>query len=83
MIAELSEAPPPMVGETSLPPPLEADIALVLILPDLAIDLAIGRLLFVRIFFNQDPSELLVRVWGKGLASLVLASSGDAHTCKI
>jgi len=42
MVAELSEAPPPVVGKTSLPPLLEADIARSLILPDLAIDFSIG-----------------------------------------
>jgi hypothetical protein len=52
MVAELSKAPPPVVGETGLPPLLEADIALSLVLPDLAIDLAIGRFLLVRVFFN-------------------------------
>jgi hypothetical protein len=52
MVAELSKAPPPVVGETSLPPLLEADIALSLILPDLAIDLAIGWFLLARIFLN-------------------------------
>lgn len=66
MVTELSKAPPPMVGETSLPPLLKADIALSLILPDFAIYLAIGRFLLVRIFFNQGPSEFLVRVWEKG-----------------
>jgi hypothetical protein len=52
MVTELSKAPPPVVGEASLPPLLEADIALSLILPDLAVNLAIGRFLFVRIFLN-------------------------------
>jgi hypothetical protein len=41
-----------VVREASLPPLLEADIALSLILPDLTIDLAIGRFLLVRIFIN-------------------------------
>lgn len=57
MVAELSKALPPMVGEVSLLPPLGADIALPLILPDLAIDLAIGRFLLVRVFFNVEARE--------------------------
>jgi hypothetical protein len=62
MVAELSKSPPPAVVATSLPPLLEAEIALSLILPDLAIYLAIGRFLLVRTFFNQGRSELPVRV---------------------
>jgi hypothetical protein len=62
MVAELSKAPPPVVGEKSLPPLLKADIALSLILSDLAIYLAVRRFLLVRIFFNQGRSELLVSV---------------------
>jgi hypothetical protein len=41
MVEELLQATPPMVGETSLPPLLKADITLSLVLPNLAIDLAI------------------------------------------
>jgi hypothetical protein len=66
MVAELSKAPSPVVGETSLPPPLEADIALSLILPDLAIDFSIGWFLLVRIFFNEGRSKLRVSIWGRG-----------------
>jgi hypothetical protein len=52
MAAKLSKAPLPVVGEASLSPPLKVDIALPLILLDLAIYLAIGRFLLVRVFFN-------------------------------
>lgn len=66
MVEELSNALPPMVGETGLLPLLEVDIALSLILPDFAIDLSIGRFLLVRVFFNQCRSELRVGIWGRG-----------------
>jgi hypothetical protein len=62
MVAELSKAPPPVVGETGFPPLLKADIALSLILPDLAIDFSIGWFLLVLIFFNKGRSELRVSV---------------------
>lgn len=62
MVAELSKTPPPVVGEKGLPPLLKADIALSLIVPDLAIYLTIGWFLLVRIFFKQSRSELRIRV---------------------
>ena len=47
VIVELPKAPPPLVGEESLPPTLEAEITLVLTLADLSIDFSMGRFLFV------------------------------------
>src|SRR5258706_3418579 len=63
MVGELPQTPLPVVGKTSLPPILEAEVPLSLILADLAIDLSIGWFLLVRIFFNQGRPELRVRVW--------------------
>jgi hypothetical protein len=62
MVVELSKTPPTVVGKTSLPPILEAEIAVLLILTDFAIDLSIGRLILIRIFFNQGRPELRVGV---------------------
>lgn len=62
MVVELLKAPPPVVREASLSPPLKADIALPLILPDLAKYLAIRRFLLVCVFFNQGRSKLPIRV---------------------
>lgn len=62
MVAELSKTPLPVVGEARLPPLLEADIALLFVLAGLAIDFSIGWFHLVRIFFNQDRSELRVEV---------------------
>ena len=57
MKVKLSKAPPPVFGETRLPPILEAEVALALILTDLAIYFPIGRFLLVRVLFHQDCSE--------------------------
>jgi hypothetical protein len=52
MVEKLPQTSATMVGETSLPPLLKADIALSLTLPDLAINLSIGWFLLVGVFFN-------------------------------
>ena len=62
MVGELPQTPPPVVGETCLPPILEAEVPLSLILADLAVDLPIGRFLLVRVFLNQGRSKLRVGV---------------------
>jgi hypothetical protein len=70
MIVELPKTPPPVVGEKGLPPILEAEVPLSLILANLAIDLSIGRFLLVRVFFNQGCSELRGDIWGRGQQAL-------------
>jgi hypothetical protein len=51
--------------QPSLPSPLEAEI--VIVLTNLAIDLAIGGLLLVGVFFDKACFQVGVEVWRRGL----------------
>jgi len=74
MIVELPKTPPAVVREKSLPPVLEAEIALSHILTDFAVDLSIRWFILVRILFDQGRPQLRVGVYKERLASLVFAS---------
>lgn len=62
MVLKPAKTSPAVVGKSSLPPILKAEIALLLILTDFAVDLSIRRFLLVRILFYQNRPELRVGV---------------------
>jgi hypothetical protein len=52
----------PFASQARFPPHLEAEIPLEMIMPHLVVDLAIGRLLLVRVFFDEAWLQVDVQV---------------------
>ena len=65
MSKELLEAPVPMPAQSAPPLPFKAQIPLEMILTNLAVDLAVARLLFVGIFLGQIYPRAGMEVYSK------------------
>lgn len=67
MPEKLLKAPLPIRAQSALPLPFKSQILLEIVLTDLTVDLAIIRLLLVRIFLDQVYFQVRVNVCSRHL----------------
>lgn len=71
---KLLETPLPMGAQSAPPPPFKVQSLLEMVLTDLAVDLAISRLLFVGIFLDQACFHVRVDVCSRRLSGSLLST---------